>query len=314
VTVTVPDVVTTDFPVAMKTFPHALARLRARGLLVSVPYFTPFADEPAEQGRGRLENYVVARQDPPAGTRVARGATVRLTLALEGLRSPLASLSGPATHPPTVAVPRLVGRTYAEAIDAGDGGYRGFWVRASTVEPLSAAESRRGLDAFVVTRQTPAPGTRVPFGGSIVVNGQRAGNPRLSTVTVELGQRGASATPLPGSRARARVRQALEAVRASAEGRRLSPVFPDRVARLDCQIPVEGSARPIYGRCLTAVDIRERDSVVILSQGWDGRYFRAGARARRFLWLTHTWTFTVSASGHVVRTRSFGSLPPQSAG
>ena len=312
--VTVPDVHSTGFPVAFRSFPVALARLRERGLLASVPYFPPFArDEAADQGRGRLENYVVVRQEPAAGARVRRGTTVRLALALEQFFGPRGSPVTASHHPPTIALPSLLGRRYAAAIDAGDDGFRGFWVRASSVAPLLPHESRRSLDAFVVARQTPTAGTPVPYGGLVVVNGQRGVKPSVSTITIELGPPDSSPGSVSAGQAAARVREALAAVRASPEAGVFSS-FPDHVAHVHCRIPGGGPRlRPIYGRCLTAVDLTDQHALVILSEGWDGRYFRTQGRARHFHWLTHTWTFTVSAAGRIIQTSSFGSFPPQSA-
>jgi hypothetical protein len=51
--------------------------------------------------------------------------------------------------------------------------------------PLSARSSACGLDAFVVTSQSPAPGTKVPWEG---FDGTSV-RPALSTVTVALASR-----------------------------------------------------------------------------------------------------------------------------
>src|SRR5450759_345990 len=90
-------------------FVAAFQRLHRAGFRVTVPYFPPFGrDERAEQGRGRLSNYVVVRErrftadavartlTPPAGggaDRVDRGAQRRAGVSL-GPRPRWSDVSG----------------------------------------------------------------------------------------------------------------------------------------------------------------------------------------------------------------------------
>jgi hypothetical protein len=116
-----------------KTFPSALARLRAHGWLVAVPSF-PRID-------GDLADYRVVAQ------RTSGRRTV--TLRVEEAPSRVVVLVTLGTSPPPV--PRLVGRTYRNAYRVARGS--AFALRVARVEPLRPAASADGIDAFVVVSQ-----------------------------------------------------------------------------------------------------------------------------------------------------------------
>jgi hypothetical protein len=82
-------------------------------------------------------------------------------------------------------IPDLVGERYRVAF-ANDPSVSGVYVALGHTGPLPAASSACGLDAFVVTSQSPAPGTKVPWEG---FNGTSV-RPPLATVTVALTSRG----------------------------------------------------------------------------------------------------------------------------
>jgi hypothetical protein len=162
-------------------FDTALRALLRRGLLVSVPRFIPFHDAMAEQGWGRLGNYLVVSQSPAAGLGVARGRTVALTLDRPVFRGQLGSMVEPTHHPRYARIPNLVGDDYTAAMGAATE-RSGILVRVSTTGPLRPRASACGLDAFVVSSQTPRPGTRVLWGGV-----ERDGvDPARATVTITL--------------------------------------------------------------------------------------------------------------------------------
>lgn len=147
----VPDVVGAQFD-------RAVVKLLERKLLVSVPRFVPFHDAMAEQGWGRLET---------------------LTLDRPVFRGPLGSMAEPVRHPEYASIPNLVGKGYRQAMENGNSG---VLVRVSRTGPLSPTASPCRLNAFVVSSQTPRPGTRVPWGGVL----QGGVHPSLATVTITL--------------------------------------------------------------------------------------------------------------------------------
>lgn len=119
-----------------KTFPAALARLRANGWLVSVPSFPPID--------GSLESYRVVSQRT-SGPRI-------VTLKVTAATTREVVLMAIGTSPPPV--PGLVGQTYRTA-------YRsalrsGVVLRVIGVRPLRPATSADGIDAFVVVSQRSA--------------------------------------------------------------------------------------------------------------------------------------------------------------
>jgi hypothetical protein len=163
-------------------FDVALHRLLGRRLLVSVLRFIPFHAAMAEQGWGRLQNYLVVSQSVGPGRRLRSGATVRLRLDNPLFRGPIGSMGVPSHHPRYARIPNLVGDGYRRAM-AAETSRSGIYVRVSTTGPLSPRASACGLDAFVVASQTPRPGKRVLWGG---VRGAAGVEPKLATVTIAL--------------------------------------------------------------------------------------------------------------------------------
>jgi hypothetical protein len=175
-----------------RSFTGALARLLADHLLVSVPHFIPFRDAMAEQGWGRLENYTVVSETPKPGCTQPAGTVVTLRLSSPRFRGPIGSMAEPVHHPRYARIPDLVGRTYPEAMAAAT--WRsGILVRLSTTAPLQPAVSSCGLGVFIVSTQTPRPGTRVLWGGV----GTAGVDPSLATVTIALRARTSSAGSTP---------------------------------------------------------------------------------------------------------------------
>jgi hypothetical protein len=279
-------------------FPAALQRLHDAGFAVEVPYFPPFsAREPAEQGRGRLSNYVVVR------ARRLSGDVVALTLTLPRFEGPFGSLAGRKGEPAFLSTPNLVGRSYeAVANQAADYTTSGYWLRIGTVAPLEP--SRSGIDkAFRIASQSPPPGKRILFAG--VLPNHHGIWPAKSTITVSLTTGGKTTA----AEASTRARRALRA--AAAETFR---PFPHTATAGSCRIRAGGPiSRHVYGRCFTGVDLSGKDAVVVYRQLWDGRDFRSGnAPARPD--LEHVWEVTVSPAGKVLAVKSFGAGPPQAAG
>jgi hypothetical protein len=113
-----------------KSFPAALARLRAHGWLVSVPSF-PRID-------GSLESYRVVSQ------RTTGRRTV--TLKLGEAPSRVLVLVGVGTDPPIV--PRFVGQTYRNAYRSAL--RNAMALHVTHVKPLQPAASADAIDAFFV--------------------------------------------------------------------------------------------------------------------------------------------------------------------
>jgi hypothetical protein len=179
----VPSVGSTAVPNVVGTqFDRALGDVLDRQLLVSVRHFIPFTNAPAEQGWGRLENYRVVAQSPPPGRSLRAGRAVSVILDRPRFTGPLGSMVVPTTHPTYAEVPDLVGLDYQQAMAAGDGFSTGIFVRVGRTGPLSAAASACDLNAFVVSAQTPRPGTRVLWAG-VKPHGVAPG---IATVTITL--------------------------------------------------------------------------------------------------------------------------------
>jgi hypothetical protein len=179
----VPRSGTTVVPnVRRMAFDVALHRLLGRRLLVSVPRFIFFHAAMAEQGWGRLQNYLIVSQSPRAGSRVRAGVTVRLRLDNPLFRGPIGSMGIPSHHPRYAHIPNLVGDDYRRAMAAGTE-RSGILVRVSTTGALTPRASTCGLNAFIVASQTPRPGKRVLWGG---VRGASGVQPSLATVTIAL--------------------------------------------------------------------------------------------------------------------------------
>jgi hypothetical protein len=276
-------------------FPAALQRLHDAGFAVQVPYFPPFGPhEAAEQGRGRLSNYVVVR-----ATRLS-GDTVALTLTLPRFQGPLGSMGTRPGEPTYLSTPNLVGQSYqAAANNAADYTTSGYWIRVSTVAPLELTR-RDVYRAFRIASQSPAPGKRILFGG--VLPNHHGIWPAKSTITVSLTTGGKTTA----NDASARARRALRAAAAIGFG-----PFPATATGGFCRIPEGGiAAHNVYGQCFTGVDLSGKNAVVVYRELWDGRDFHAGGAAARPD-LEHVWEVTVSPAGHVVGVRTFGAFPPQ---
>lgn len=156
------------------TFDTVLTRLLAAGYRVAVPRFpTPRSSPP---NVARLRDLLVDEALP-----VGR-MTVKLRLRF--IIAPQGSPAIPAQRPGGVAVPSLVGMSYATALGALP---PGLYLRLEGIGPLRAAASVRGLDAFVVNAQAPAAGTLLPAYGVPIPHGVNLGP---SMVTVRLAARG----------------------------------------------------------------------------------------------------------------------------
>jgi len=165
------------------SFTAALVRLRAAGLLVAVPRFPRFPLALPEQGWNRLDDYMVAGETPTAGSRLARGSVVRLSIAPPRWQRPVGSITVPIEHPLFVVAPNFVGLTY-RAADAAATAPDGLWVKLDQAPPLHASASRCGEDAFVVEAQQPPAGTTMPTYGFVA--GQPGVYPSVSTITLTL--------------------------------------------------------------------------------------------------------------------------------
>jgi hypothetical protein len=275
-------------------FVAAFNRLTDAGFAVSVPYFPPFSPrEPAEQGRGRLSNYIVV------GERRA-GDTVFLALTLPHRFGPLGSLFGADTRwPATRPAPNLIGLRYETAQARADDRENGYWIRVRSVAPLVRGKT---LDVFHIASQTPPAGTRILYGG--VLPNHHGVRPASCTITISLVTGGK--TTAAGAVRRANAALAI----AATVGRKLGPFA--RTATGDyCRIPMGGFRRRfVYGKCFTGVDLSGPNPVVIYRQLWDGRDFRAGGAPARPD-LEHVWAVTVALAGRVLSVRSSGAFPPQ---
>jgi hypothetical protein len=279
-------------------FVAAVHRLHDAGFKVEVPYFPPFAPtEMAEQGRGKLSNYVVVR------TRRVSGDTVALALTLPRFQGPMGSMVARTGEPAYVSTPNLVGRSYETvAHNARDYTQSGYWLRISTVAPLLRSPANLEND-FRIASQSPPPGTRMLFGGLVPHHGGI--RPRSSTIAVTLTTGGKTTA----AAASARAQRALKA----AAGLGFGP-FPASATADSCAIPEGGPTRhTVYGQCFTGVELSGKDAVVVYRQLWDGRDFRAGNSPARPD-LEHVWEVTVSPAGRVLSVRSSGAFPPQRAG
>ncbi|MGN6379880.1 MAG: hypothetical protein ACTHNU_13080, partial [Gaiellales bacterium] len=148
-------------------------------------HFTAFHEAPVAQGWGTLGDYHVTSQSIPPGILLPRGDVVTLTVDDAVFRGPIGSIVTPRHHPTYATVPHLIGMDYRRAMAAGDGyAGSGVFTRVGTTRPLSARASACGLDAFVVAAQSPAPGTRVRWGG-IRLDG-RGVEPGVAAVTIDL--------------------------------------------------------------------------------------------------------------------------------
>jgi len=159
-------------PVDTTSLGDALRLLHEAGLRAQIDSFKSLPGGIGLEGAG------VGDQDPEPGTRVRTGSVVRLTM----VSSPIPSPAILKRHPAFVTVPDLVGLTWPEA----EGKLTGLWPKIDTIAPLPADKSDRGLDAFVVTKQSFEPGSRVPYMGVRIPNGVNL-NP--STIELEIGVR-----------------------------------------------------------------------------------------------------------------------------
>jgi beta-lactam-binding protein with PASTA domain len=107
----------------------------------------------------------VGDQEPEASTRVSEGSVVRLNM---HSAYPGASPAVRIKHPPTVVVPRLVGLSWLKARERIPSD--GLWVQIGRVPGLGPIDPSDVYSAYVVTGQTPAAGTRLPYGGVLLKN------------------------------------------------------------------------------------------------------------------------------------------------
>jgi hypothetical protein len=146
--------------------------------------------------------------------------------------------------------------------------------------------------------------------------GLRGIDPVLSTVTVSLGD------PEAARRADREAHRALVAAGRSALGRKLETTFSDYFSTVlplgasshRCELALGGLAaiRHIPALCFAAVDLSGTSPVVVFTEMWDGRDFRAGGAPARPD-LTHTWALRVSPDGRVLATSGAGFFPLQDA-
>jgi len=212
----------------------------------------------------------------------------------------MGSMEARTGEPAYLSTPDLLGRSYETVADkATDYTESGYWLRISTVAPLARSAADVDKD-FRIASQSPAPGTRILFGGLVPHHGGI--RPRSSTIAVTL-TTGGKAT---AAAAAARAQRALKAGAALGLG-----PFPASANADSCRIREGGpTSRTVYGQCFTGVDLSGEDAVVVYRQIWDGRDFRGnGSPARPD--LEHVWEVTVSPAGRVLSVRSSGAFPPQ---
>jgi hypothetical protein len=118
-----------------------------------------------------LQSLVPASQDPRPGVRVPVGSVVSLTLRTGPLGSP-------ASSPHTVQVANLVGRSASAAIGWVENAELFFEIE--DVPPLLPSDAAHLFDAYRVTHQSPAPGTRL--GPGVLQDGTFVLTPMILTV------------------------------------------------------------------------------------------------------------------------------------
>jgi beta-lactam-binding protein with PASTA domain len=156
-------------PVDTTSLGRTLRLLHAAGLRAEIDSFRRLP------GGTMLEGAGVGDQEPEPGTRVRKGSTVHLTMGI----MPIPSLGMLLRHPRSVIVPRLLGLPWPQAERL----LAGLWPQIVAVALLPAEKSGKGLAAFVVSKQDPPPGTRVPYMGGRIPHGVDL---RPSTVRLEL--------------------------------------------------------------------------------------------------------------------------------
>lgn len=164
--VRVPPVDTTNLGAALEALAKAHLRVELTG-------FGPLPNGYTLDGAG------VADQEPEAPALVKRGSVVRLTMGVNPIPSPVARKR----HPPFVVIPRLVGLSWRRAQRRIP--EDGFWVQIGRVPALGPIAPDDVYSAYVVTGQSPAPGTRLPYGGVLL----KDGGYRPSTVHLTIGTR-----------------------------------------------------------------------------------------------------------------------------
>jgi beta-lactam-binding protein with PASTA domain len=127
--------------------PEAIAKLHEVGLEAEIQLIPPISK--ADLG---VNGHGVARQVPAAGTRVAHGSSVRLTVQISENLGP-----GGLGTPTTTGVPNLIGLDINRAILLA----RQAGLRATVIPP------ERTLDDLVVKSQSLRPGAHVEQGTEI---------------------------------------------------------------------------------------------------------------------------------------------------
>jgi len=153
-------------------FPFAFDRLRAQGLRVAIPSTLRFE---------AMTSPMVAKQMPPAGTRVAWGSTV--TLRPPSFPGPIGSPSGP-DKLPIYRVPEFNGKPLADAV-AWTNGKTVYW--ASDLPPLPPSSAKHLFDAYVITSQRPAAGSDLKLWAPAAMRGFVG--VRLTPLTLEVAVR-----------------------------------------------------------------------------------------------------------------------------
>jgi hypothetical protein len=159
-------------PVDTTSLGEALRLLHEAGLRAQIDSFQPLP------GGTGLDGASVGDQNPEAGNQVDRGSVVELTM----ISSPIPSPGIPSRRPALVTVPNLVGLTWPEA----EPKLRGLWPKIVSIAPLPSEKSDQGLAAFAVTKQSFAPGSRVPYLGVPIPNGV---DMKPSMIELEIGVR-----------------------------------------------------------------------------------------------------------------------------
>lgn len=101
---------------------------------------------------------------------------------------------------------------------------------------------------------------------------------------------------------------AIQTVAASAEGKSLTGLFPEKVGRKNCVIPGGGPAPGIRvpGTCETSVVSVGGNLEVNFTERWEHLSGDAGTGEK-----SHTWTFTVDPDGKIINRSDSGNFPPQ---
>jgi hypothetical protein len=134
---------------------YAYSRLRAAGFTVSVARFPPHYNQ--------RDFFGIATQSPPPGTKVAQGSTVEIGGPYVTILGGPGGFAGKRPASRMTTVPRVTGLSIYEALDRLQ--QVGVYSQVTRIPALRRSNSRRLFDAYLVRRQSPPAGTRVPWGG-----------------------------------------------------------------------------------------------------------------------------------------------------